>query len=70
MGIYDKKSQRTGSLVDHVLYTNENPSESLEGTYYIGVYAYSFSTYTISAFVHRTNDEDPEIKKKRAVLLF
>ena len=69
--IYSKKSQRTGSLVDFVTFTkDENATTSLAGVYYIGVYAYTYTTYSIAAYVHRSGDQSPEDLKKRATLLF
>ena len=54
---YGRKSQRTGSLVDVVAFVkDENDATTLAGVYYIGVYAYTYTTYSITPFVHRSGD--------------
>lgn len=51
---YEKRSQRIGALVDHVIY--ERPAnESLNGTFYIGVYGYSYTTFSLLVKVRRTH---------------
>ena len=50
---YEKKSQRIGSLVDHVDFARENNESSLAGTYYISVYGYSYSTFSLLVTVKR-----------------
>jgi hypothetical protein len=60
----DKISQRIGSLVDLITYskddysniTNETDVKSLNGIYYIGVYGYTFTTFSIVVTVHRASD--------------
>lgn len=60
----DKFSQRIGSLVDHIEYTKEDYNNitpnttvrGLNGTYYIGVYGYTFTTFSILVTVHRKNE--------------
>ena len=52
----DKISQRIGSLVDHIEYTKEDYNNitsnttvrGLNGTYYVGVYGYTFTTFSLS----------------------
>lgn len=50
---YELKSQRIGSLVDNVVYNTSNERFDIAGDYYIGVYGYSFSTFTLIVTVFR-----------------
>lgn len=60
----DKISQRIGSLVDHIEYTREDYTNrtaidnvtGLNGTYYLGVYGYTYTTFSLLVTVHRKNE--------------
>lgn len=62
--VNDKISQRIGSLVDHIEYTREDYTNrtaidnvtGLNGTYYLGVYGYTYTTFSLLVTVHRKNE--------------
>jgi len=51
---YEKRSSRIGSMVDYVTYSLDNQTNSLAATYYIGVYGYTYSTYSIVVSIIRS----------------
>lgn len=53
---FEKKSSRTGGFVDHVTYSLDENTTSLDGTYYIGVFGYSYSTYSVIVNVNRNEE--------------
>ena len=69
---YEKKSARVGSLVDHVTYSlgeTENKT-TLADTYYIGVYGYTYSSYSILVTVNRTRHDAIDHQKSSSVMLY
>ena len=54
---YEKKSVKTSDSYDLIFYDNANGKNDLTGTYYLGVYSYQYSTYSIVANVERVNSE-------------
>jgi hypothetical protein len=47
---YDKRSMKVGSTEDRVEYsTSDKPVVPLSGTYYIGVYGYTYASYGLLA---------------------
>ena len=54
-GNYELRSQRIGALVDHItVQKNTTPgAKSLSDTYYIGVYGYSQTTFSLLVTVSR-----------------
>jgi len=68
---YDKKSSRVGSLVDHVTFSkDESNSTTLVGTYFIAVYGYTYSTYSIIVTVNRTKHDKIDELKSSSVQLY
>lgn len=56
--LYQKKSQRIGALVDHITFSKaDNISSDLNGTYYVGVYGYSYATFSLLVTVHRNKSD-------------
>ena len=54
---YEKNSVKTSDSYDLVFFDNSNGKNDLTGTYYIGVYSYQYSTYSLVANVERVNQE-------------
>jgi hypothetical protein len=54
---YEKNSVKTSDSYDLIFYDNANGKNDLTGTYYLGVYSYQYSTYSIVANVERVNSE-------------
>lgn len=68
---YDKKSSRVGSLVDHVEFSKgEGNTTFLEGTYFIAVYGYTYSTYSIIVNVNRTKHDAIDTAMAQSVRLY
>ena len=68
---YDKKSSRVGSLVDHVAFSKgEANTTFLEGTYFIAVYGYTYSTYSIIVNVNRTKHDAIDTAMAQSVRLY
>lgn len=51
---YEKRSVRIGSLPDHVEYTKSD-TDSIATTYFIGIYGYTYATYSLTANIERKN---------------
>jgi len=56
-GNCERSSQKIGVLSDSIVYKKDE--DHLEGTYYIAIYGYSFSTYNLIAKVDRGDRQDP-----------
>ena len=68
----EQKSQRIGNLVDHLMFTRK-PNDTaviLNGTYYIGVYGYSFTTFSLLVTVHRSKATKQEKVQNFASVLY
>jgi hypothetical protein len=53
---YEKNSVKTADSFDMVYFDDKNGGNSdLTGTYYVGVYSYQYSTYSIAATVQRVD---------------
>jgi hypothetical protein len=58
----DKKSQRIGSLPDHITFS-KTENVSLSGTYYVAVYAYTYASFNIHVSVKRNHTSKEERTK-------
>lgn len=54
----DRRSNAVGNRIDMVGFSKDDPetNNTIKGTYYIAVYAYSYASYVITARVHRPAD--------------
>jgi hypothetical protein len=50
---YEKNSVKTSDSFDMIYFDDTNGKTDLTGTYYIGVYSYQYSTYSLMATVER-----------------
>ena len=51
---YTKRSVRVGNLQDHVLFSlTDKKSKELNGTYYIGVYGYTYASFSLLVTLKR-----------------
>ena len=50
---YEKNSVKTSDSFDMIYFDDSNGKTDLTGTYYIGVYSYQYSTYSLMATVER-----------------
>jgi hypothetical protein len=58
---YDKNSVKTADSFDLVYFDDPTGSNDLSGTYYVGVYSYQYSTYTITATVERVDSSGKKV---------
>ncbi|CDW71154.1 UNKNOWN [Stylonychia lemnae] len=65
-----KRSSRVGSLVDHVTFSKGLDGENLAGTYYIGIYGYTYTTYSIHVIVNRTGHDEESSAYSQSILLY
>jgi hypothetical protein len=54
---YEKNSVKTSDSFDMVFFDDSTGKTDLTGTYYIGVYSYQYSTFSLVANVERVNFE-------------
>jgi hypothetical protein len=51
---YDKRSIRIGSNADHVEFkTTQGSNETIDGTYYVGIYGFTYASYSLVANIIR-----------------
>jgi hypothetical protein len=69
---YDQKSQKVGRMSDLILFfrNDSDTSSSLSGTYYIGVYGYSYASYSILTTIKRTKSSSNDILREFSVMLY
>jgi hypothetical protein len=52
---YEKNSVKTADSLDMVFFDESTSKGDLTGTYYVGVYSYQYSTYSLVATVKRVD---------------
>jgi len=68
---YEKRSMRVGSSADHVEYLrSEKKVQSLVGTYYVGIYGYTYATYGVLVQMKRKTSTKEENLKAQTVQLY
>lgn len=68
--LFEKKSSRVGSLVDHVTYSLGEDNSTLATTYYIAIYGYTYCTFSIHVIVNRTGHDELEAAYSQSLLLY